>query len=374
MMANRKSPYRAEHVGSLPRPDRLMEAREKAAAGALSREELRRIEDECIRDAVAMQERVGIGAVTDGEYRKRGWREFLYDKCHGFGPETVERGFPIRMFDGSTLSMVREPKVTARLGRREPLSADDFSALEPMTRRPIKANLPTPSVAHFFTGDIVLDRSVYPDRERFIGDLARVLREEVADLAGRGCTYLQMDEVPLAVICDPANMAAVRRRGDDPDALIDLYIEPINDSIRDRPGSMTVCVHLCRGNAGHGMADGGYEPIAERMFNRLAVDGFFLEYDTPRAGDFRPLRHVPKDRKVVLGLVSTKQPEIESADALKRRIDEAAKFVAIERLCLSPQCGFASVPTRVRRTMPMDQVERKLARVVEVARDVWGDG
>jgi 5-methyltetrahydropteroyltriglutamate--homocysteine methyltransferase len=145
MMANRKPPYRAEHVGSLPRPDRLMEAREKAAAGALSREELRRIEDECIRDAVAMQERVGIGAITDGEYRKRGWREFLYDKCHGFGPETVERGFPIRMFDGTTLSMVREPKVTARLGRREPLSADDFSALEPMTRRPIKANLPISS-------------------------------------------------------------------------------------------------------------------------------------------------------------------------------------------------------------------------------------
>ena len=371
-MAQTSPPYRAEHVGSLPRPERLMAARERHAAGNQSRAELSQVEDECIREAVGMQERVGIGAITDGEYRKRGWREFLYDKCDGFGPETVERAFPIRLYDGTTAPPIREPKVTAKLKRREPLSADDFSALKTMTRGPIKANLPTPSVAHFFTGDVVLDRAAYGNREELMDDLARIMREEIADLAARGCTYLQMDEVPLAVICDPKNMEVVRARGDDPDELIDLYIDAINHSIIDRPANMTVCVHLCRGNYAQGMADGGYEPIAERMFDRLDVDGYFLEYDTPRAGDFSPLRHLPKPKKAVLGLVSTKVPEIETADALRRRIDEATKFIDLERLCLSPQCGFASVPARAGRGFPMDLTERKLARIVEVADQVWG--
>jgi 5-methyltetrahydropteroyltriglutamate--homocysteine methyltransferase len=365
-------PFRAEHVGSLPRPDRLMAARERHEKNEIDRGELARIEAECIREAVAMQERVGIGAITDGEYSKRGWREFLIDRCDGFGPETVERGFPIRMFDGSTITVMREPKVMRRLSRREPLSAADFSVLKPMTQRPIKANLPTPSVTHFFTGDAVLNRAVYPTAKSLMDDLARLLREEIADLASRGCTYLQMDEVPLAVICDPNNMAVVRMRGDDPDQLIDLYIDAINDSIRDRPANMTVCVHLCRGNAGHGMADGGYEPIAERMFNRLNVDGFFLEYDTPRAGDFSPLRHLPKPKKAVLGLVTTKSAAVETVDSLKRRIDEATKYVDLDRLCLSPQCGFASVPQRIRPSMSIQQVERKLAHIVQIARDVWG--
>jgi 5-methyltetrahydropteroyltriglutamate--homocysteine methyltransferase len=238
-MAETKPPHRAEHVGSLPRPDHLMGAREQHAAGKLSKTELTQIEDECIREVVAMQERVGIGAITDGEYRKRGWREFLYDKCDGFGPETVERAFPIRLYDGTTAPPIRESKVTAKLKRREPLSAEDFSALKTMTRRPIKANLPTPSVAHFFTGDAVLDRAAYGNREELMDDLARIMREEIADLAARGCTYLQMDEVPLAVICDPNNMEVVRQRGDDPDELIDLYLNAINNSIGERPANMT---------------------------------------------------------------------------------------------------------------------------------------
>src|SRR6476620_1260084 len=372
IMTHTKPAFRAEHVGSLPRPERLMAAREQYAVRKLSKADLTGIEDECIREAVAMQERVGIGAITDGEYRKRGWREFLYDKCDGFGPETVERAFPIRLYDGTTAPPIRDPKVTARLKRREPLSAQDFSALKMMTRRPIKANLPTPSVAHFFTGDAVLDRAAYGNREALMDDLARIMREEIADLAARGCTYLQMDEVPLAVICDPKNMEVVRARGDDPDELIDLCIDAINHSIIDRPANMTVCVHMCRGNYAQGMADGGYEPIAERMFDQLDVDGYFLEYDTPRAGDFSPLRHLPKPKKAVLGLLSTKLPELESADALKRRIDEATKFIDLERLCLSPQCGFASVPARAGRGFAMDLTERKLARVVEVAREIWG--
>ena len=180
-----------------------------------------------------------------------------------------------------------------KVRRREPLSAEDFSVLKGLTRRPTKANLPTPSIAHM-SGDRLLDRSVYPDRKLFFADLARVMREEIADLASRGCTYLQMDEVPIAVLCDPKNREIVKRRGENPEELVDEYVEAINESIKERPVNMTVCVHLCRGNRDHGMADGGYEPVAYRLFNKLNVDGFLLEYDTPRAGDFTPLRFVPK--------------------------------------------------------------------------------
>lgn len=371
-MTTLKPPFRAEQVGSLPRPERLMAAREDFAANKVSRDELTQIEHECIREAVAMQERVGIGAITDGEFRKRGWREFLYDKCSGFGPESVERAFPFTMFDGTVVAPRPEPKIMGKLNRREPLSANDFSALQKMTKRPIKANLPTPSVTHCFIGDAAFDRGAYADRQQLMDDLARIMREEIADLAARGCTYLQMDEVPLAVICDPKNMEVIRKRGDDPDELIDLYIDAINNSLRERPPAMTVCVHMCRGNAGHGMASGGYEPVAERMFSRLNVDGFFLEYDTVRAGDFAPLRHLPKPKRAVLGLVTTKNPEIESADSIKRRIDEASEYVDLDRLCLSPQCGFASVPIRG-RGLTMDDAERKLARIVEVAYAVWAN-
>jgi len=238
-----------------------------------------------------------------------------------------------------------------------------------LARQPTKANLPTPSIA-LLGGDWLLDRSVYPERKSFFADLARVMREEIADLAARGCTYLQMDEVPIAVLCDAKNREIVRGRGEDPDELIDDYIGAINDSIKERPANMTVCVHLCRGNRDHGMADGGYEPVADRLFNNLNVDGFFLEYDTPRSGDFTPLRFVPKNRKVVLGLVSTKLPDLETADTLKRRIAEAAQFVPAEQLCLSPQCGFASSARS--RPLSMDLIERKLARIVDVADQVWG--
>jgi 5-methyltetrahydropteroyltriglutamate--homocysteine methyltransferase len=365
-------PYRAEHVGSLPRPDALMHARSQFASGRLTRDELTAIEDDAVRAAVAMQERVGIGAITDGEYRKRGWREFLFDRCEGFGPETAEHVFPLTMADGTRMTLAPELKVTAKLRRREPLAAGDFARLSRMTSRPVKANLPSPSAAHFFAGDAVLDRAVYSDRGALLHDLARIMREEVADLAARGCTYLQIDEVPLAVICDPHNRETVRRRGEDPDVLIETYIDAINGAIHGRPAAMSVCVHLCRGNAGRGMADGGYEPIAEQLFNRLDVDGFFLEYDTPRAGDFSPLRHVPKPKRVVLGLVSSRLEPIEPAGDLERRIDEAARFIDLDRLCLSPQCGFASVAGGVRKKLAMETVERKLARVVEVARRVWG--
>jgi 5-methyltetrahydropteroyltriglutamate--homocysteine methyltransferase len=266
---------------------------------------------------------------------------------------------------------IREPKVTAKLRRREPLTAGDFDRAKGLTAKPLKATLPTPSISHFFPGDRVLSRNVYGSRDELLHDAAAVLREEIADLAARGCRYVQLDEVPLAVLCDPANMETARKRGDDPNKLIDVYIRSINEVIKGRPPGMTIGVHLCRGNYAQGMADGGYEPIAEKLFNELDVDGFFLEYDTPRAGDFSPLRHLPRPRRAVLGLISTKVPEMESKDAIKRRIDEAAKFVELERLCLSPQCGFASIPARAGLGMPMELTERKLALIAEVAREVW---
>jgi len=365
---NSGPPFRAEHVGSFPRPERLLKARHDHSIGKIAKEDLKQTEAECIREIVLLQERVGIGAITDGEYPKTGWRDFLFEKCDGFDSEPTKPDFKFHLFDGTDWDYPGEPRVIGKIHRRERLSADDFSFLKTLTRHRTKANLPTPSIAHM-SGDRLLDRSVYPDRKMFFADLARVMREEIADLAERGCTYLQMDEVPIAVLCDPKNREVVRMRGEDPEELTDTYLDAINGSIRERPSNMTVCVHLCRGNRGHGMADGGYEPVAERLFNKLDVDGFFLEYDTPRAGDFTPLRFVPKGRKVVLGLVSTKLPDLETADLLKRRIDEAAQFVAIEQLCLSPQCGFAS---SARAGLPMDLVERKLARIVEVADQVWG--
>jgi 5-methyltetrahydropteroyltriglutamate--homocysteine methyltransferase len=368
-MPNEKPPFRAEHVGSFPRPERLLQARADYAAGNLPRDEFKHIEAECIREIVAFQERVGIGAVTDGDFPKTSWREFLFEKCDGFDSENTVPDFKFKLYDGTQMDYAGEPRVIAKVRRREPLSADDFSVLSRMTRRPTKANLPTPSIAHM-SGDRLLDRSVYPDRALFFADLARIMREEIADLAQRGCTYLQMDEVPIAVLCDPNNRETVKRRGEDPQELISNYIDAINDSVRARPANMTVCVHMCRGNRDQGMADGGYEPVAEQVFNRLDVDGFFLEYDTPRAGDFAPLRFMPQGKMAVLGLVSTKLAELESADTLKRRIDEAARFVPIDQLCLSPQCGFASSARS--RPLTMDMVERKLARIVEVAHQVWG--
>ncbi len=370
-MAAAKPPYRAEHVGSFPRPGALMDAREALAAGKIDRAALRPIEDAAIREVVAMQERVGIGAVTDGEYRKAGWRDFLFEKVAGFG-EPVMQDFTFTQFDGTPWKPFgAERTAKAKLSRARPITADDFAALKPLTTRPVKANMPTPSVAHAFSGERSFDHAVYPDRDAYLADLARIYREEIADLVARGCTYLQLDEVPLALLCDPKNQEVVRARGEDPDALIDAYIGVIEDCLRDVPDEMTICVHMCRGNVGHGMASGGYEPIAERAFAMARVDGFFLEYDTPRAGDFAPLRHLPKPRKAVLGLLTTKVAEIEPADELKRRIDEASRYCDVDRLCLSPQCGFASAARREGR-LTMAQVEAKLARVVEVAHDVWG--
>ena len=227
-MADPKPPYRAEHVGSFPRPDRLLKARQDYSVGKIPKEDLKRTEAECIREIVHLQERVGVGAITDGEYPKTGWRDFLFEKCDGFDSKPTVPDFKFRLYDGTQWDYPGEPRVIGKVRRREPLSADDFSILKGLTRRPTKANLPTPSIAHL-SGDRLLDRSVYPDRKIFFADLARVMREEIADLVQRGCNYLQMDEVPIAVLCDPQNREIVTRRGEDPEELIDNYIDAINE-------------------------------------------------------------------------------------------------------------------------------------------------
>lgn len=256
--------------------------------------------------------------------------------------------------------------------RHRSMVADYFGFLKGIAHGTPKATLPSPTVNHLYLGDHAYPASVYPNRQAYLQDIAGIYRQEIADLAAAGCQYVQFDEVPLAVLCDPRNQDIIRARGEDPDGLIDDYIALVNSVVRDRPKDMIVCMHLCRGNHGHGMASGGYDPIAERAFQQLDVNGFFLEYDTERAGGFEPLRFVAPGKRVVLGLISTKNPNLEDADAIKRRIDEAAKFVPMDRLCLSPQCGFASSSRIIGRFTPDDQ-ERKLAHMVRIAREVWQD-
>jgi len=367
-----RPPFRADHVGSLLRPPHLIEAREQWMAGRLPGADLRHVEDDCIRDAVAMQERVGLQSSSDGELRRSSWRDLLFETADGFSQEKYESNFTFTQFSGETNKGMPVPKVTGRLHRRHPLTAEQFAFLKPLTRQTAKATLPSPSVSHFFRGDDMLAGLPYRDRREYFADVGRIYREEIDDLASRGCTYLQIDDVPSAVLCDPRNQAIVRARGEHPQELIDDYIALHNDAVRNRPKSMALCVHLCRGNTGHGQASGGYEPVAERLFRQVDADAFFLEYDTERAGGFEPLRFLPNDRIAVLGLMSTKLPELEPVDQLRQRVDAAAKYVDIDRLCISPQCGFASSYRNTRFTL--DQQERKLAHLVAVAERIWGAG
>lgn len=365
-----KPPFRADHVGSLLRPHALIEAHTAHSQGRLPAGELSRLEDAAIMDAITMQERVGLQAITDGEMRRNNWRDRFFERVDGFSKNKVESSFIFRSFDGSEARGMPIPVVVAKLNKRASLTADDFAFLKGRTKRTAKATLPSPSANHFFSGDKSLAGSPYHDRQSFFADVCAIYRQEIADLARIGCTYLQIDEVPIAVLCDPKNQARVHERGEDPEQLIDDYITAINNAVRDRPVGITVCLHLCRGNQGHGQARGGYDPVAERLFQRTQVDGFFLEYDTERSGDFAPLRFLPKDKTAVLGIISTKLRELESADMIKRRVDEASRYIDYDRLCLSPQCGFASGYTVDR--LSLDDQERKLAHLVNIAKGIWG--
>jgi 5-methyltetrahydropteroyltriglutamate--homocysteine methyltransferase len=348
-----------------------MDAHHAQVEGRLPLAELGALEDEAIRDCVALQERVGLRAITDGELRRNNWRDRFFERVDGFSKATVPSSFVFAEASGERRRGMPIPTVVAKLRRRESMTSDDFAFLKTLTYETAKATLPSPTVNHFFSGDQSLVGSPYANRRAFFTDVAAIYRQEIADLVAAGCRYLQIDEVPIAVLCDPRNKEIVRDRGEDPEELIADYVAAINEAIGGRPAEMTICVHLCRGNSGSGQASGGYDPVAERLFRELDVDGYFLEYDTERSGSFEALRVVPKGRRVVLGIISTKLRALEDADYVKRRIEEAARYIDLDQLCLSPQCGFASGYQTDRFTF--DDQERKLAHMVKIARDVWGE-
>jgi len=365
-------PYRADHVGSFLRPKRLLEARERRARGEIDAEALRAIEDAAIEDVVRRQEAVGLRGITDGEFRRTFFHVDFLEQLDGV--EVVEGSFTatFRRDDGTEVGF-KPPtmRVSARVRHRDSIQGRDFDFLKSVTGRTPKVCIPSPSMLHFRGGRDAISTEVYPDLDAFYADLSAAYRAEMLDLAARGCRYLQMDDTNLAYLCDDKIRAATRARGDDPDELPRLYCRLINEATLGRPDGMAICIHLCRGNYQSAwVAQGGYEPVAEILFNELAIDGFFLEYDDQRSGDFAPLRFVPAGKTVVLGIMSSKRPEIEDKDALKRRIDEAARYVPLDQLCLSHQCGFSST-VHGNLLSEADQWQ-KLARTVEVAREVWG--
>lgn len=362
-----------DHVGSLIRPARLMEAWRSCEAGTVSEEELRAIQDECIREVVAVQQEIGLQVVTDGEFRRAAWSRGLLSAVDGFAMERSELTFR----DGlGTTNQAPAPVVSGKIRRKRRIVADDYGFLKGVTSGIAKVTMPTPSHIHFGHFGRCIRDDAYTDMDEFWHDLVQVYRMEIADLAAAGCTLLQLDEVPLALCCDETNRAVAEAHGEDPDALVDTYMDLLNAAIADRPETMRILLHLCRGNQqGLWMGDGGYAPIAERLFNDVNVDAYLMEYDTPRAGDFQPLAALPRGKMAYLGIVSTKDPTVEDADELKRRIEEASGYAPIEQLGICPQCGFASAAlstfniTENPATAEIQQ--RKLERLVEVADDVW---
>jgi 5-methyltetrahydropteroyltriglutamate--homocysteine methyltransferase len=351
-------PFRAEHIGSLLRPQKLLQDRSRV--------------DECVVEAIRWQESLGLKVVTDGEFRRESWRLGFVSKVAGFARAEAWGNVDLQRDDAGNVMRIGEaPVAVTRIRRTGPIVADEVGFSLKHTHRVVKATLPAPSYLHYPRGARCVDRDVYPDLEQFFDDVVRIYRDEIQALYAAGGRYLQIDEVAQTLLCDQKLRDAVRARGDDPERLVDLYIDLINRVVRSRPAGMTVGVHMCRGNAmGKWIAEGGYERIAEKSFSSMDVDAFFLEFDSERAGGFEPLRFVPRGKRVVLGLVSTKIPALEDKDDLKRKIEAAARFVPLESLSISPQCGFASHEKGA--TLGFDHQEAKLRRVVEIATEVWG--
>jgi 5-methyltetrahydropteroyltriglutamate--homocysteine methyltransferase len=369
----KKGPFRADHVGSLLRPSRLQQARAQRARKNITAERLREIEDESIRDVVKLQENAGLEGITDGELRRDYWH---LDFLTAIGGVEFEEGHnPLKWHreDGVQLEWVPpEVKVHARLSRPQPIQLRDFEFLKSATSRTPKVCIPSPSMMIVQGGEKIIDRKVYPDPDLFFTDLSRVYAEEIADLAKAGCTYLQLDDTFLAFLCDEKIGAAFGRTGEDTKKMAKLSARLINDAIKNRPPDMAVTIHLCRGNyQSSWLSEGGYDPIAEILLGEIDVDGYFLEYDDERSGTFAPLRFLPRGKKrVVLGLVTSKHAQLESRSALKHRIDEAAKVVPLEQLCISPQCGFSSTADG-NVISPEGQME-KLMLCTSIAKEVWG--
>ena len=350
-----KPPFRADHVGSLLRPPGLAEARQKKDSV---------FQKQAILDVVRKQETLGLQAVTDGEFSREWWHLDFLSQLEG----VIARENPGPKF-GGTEEQPPIPHVTGKLRYSRPVMVDDFQYLKSVTGKTAKFTIPSPSMLHLRAGRAGISREAYPDLEAFWDDAAAAYRAAIAAFAKAGCTYLQLDDVAFAYLCDPKIRENCRKNGDDPATLPRTYADTITRAAKDRPAGMTIAMHTCRGNFKSAwVAEGGYEPVAEAMFSS-GVDAFFMEFDTERAGGFEPLRYVPRGKKVVLGLVSSKISSLESKDQLKRKIEQAAKFLPLEDLCLSPQCGFSS--THHGNNLTPDEQWRKLERVIEVAGEVW---
>jgi 5-methyltetrahydropteroyltriglutamate--homocysteine methyltransferase len=365
-------PYRADHVGSLLRPERLLAARQAFSEGGIPAKALRQVENDCIEEAKGKQEEVGLQSITDGEFRRFMFHADFLERIGGIRKKPAP--FKAHFQGGDSDHDDFTPaifEVDDKVRHTADIFVEDFRFIMEHTARTAKLTIPSPTFAYARGGRASVSTAIYPDLEPFFDDLAAAYRAEIAALAKVGCSYIQMDETNFAMICDPRIAATFRDRGDDPEDLQRVFARLINNSIRERPATMSICIHLCRGNYRSGwVAEGGYDPVAEFMFNEVDADGFFLEYDDARSGGFEPLRFVPKGKAVVLGLVSSKRGLLESPDELKRRIDAASRFVPLEQLALSPQCGFAS-SVHGNKISPDDQW-RKLALVVDVAEQVWG--
>lgn len=367
-------PFRADQVGSLLRPAALKKARQDCAAGKITAFDLHSLEDMTIRRIVARQEEVGLQSVTDGEFRREDFYTDFF--VRGLGGVEVRMESTAAYFVDHEGRKIPVPwtQVVSRMKWREPIYAEHFKFLRSITNRTPKVTVPSPIILHFTCGSAAICKSAYPDMDLFWADITDAYQKEMMSLYDAGCRYLQVDDPPMATLCDPRFQGMMKARGDDPQqALNHLYPEMINRAFANRPAGLHLAMHLCRGNNQSGwFGEGGYDPIADVLFNKINVDSYFLEYETERAGGFEPLRLVPKNKTVVLGLVSSKLPQLESKDLLKRRIDEAARFIGLDQLCLSPQCGFASSTEGNRLTE--DEQFAKLRLVVEVADEVWGRG
>jgi 5-methyltetrahydropteroyltriglutamate--homocysteine methyltransferase len=373
MAARTMPPFRADHVGSLLRPPELLRAREDAAAGRIDTDALRAVEDDAIRDAVRMQRDVGLRAVTDGEFRRTSWHmDFIY-ALDGISTADDKVKVSFHNEQGDIEFMAAALHVDGKVGVSETIFGDAFSFLQECADGAVaKQTIPSPSMVHYRGGRAAIDERVYPDLAEFWSDLTAAYREEVRRLAELGCTYLQLDDTSLAYLNDPEQRRYVASIGGDPDAQHVEYIRHINEALQDRPEGLSVATHMCRGNfRSSWVAEGGYEHVAEALFHELEVDGYFMEWDDERSGGFEPLRLLPEGPKqVVLGLVTTKRGALESKDELKRRIEEASRYVSLDQLCLSPQCGFSS--TVEGNALSRDEQRAKLALIVEVADEVWG--
>lgn len=372
MSKRTKPPFRADQVGSLLRPQELLSARERADKGEFAIEALHTLEDRCIRDAIRLQEEVGLESITDGEFRRRHWANDFLIGIGGITLTNAKHPVQFRNAKGTIEFRPTTLEVTDKLAWRKPISVDHFKFVKAATSRTPKQCFPSPTMVHFRSGRPGISAKAYPELGPFFADLAQVYRREIAALHDAGCRYVQFDDTNLAQLCDPQHVAAAKARGEDSQKLVtETYPRLINDCLKDKPKDMTAAVHLCRGNhMSRWMAEGGYDPVAEALFNAYNYDAYFLEYDSPRAGDFSPLRYVPKGKIVVLGIVTSKLPTLESKDEIKRRIDEATKHVPLDQLCLSAQCGFAS--TFEGNEVTLEDEKAKLRRIVEVANEVWG--